>query len=104
MFISDSNKTISDVLSEFEEDGCLAQYDQNGVSVDEIMITMFHPLIKHLLFPVLPRDIKSQSKLMRTNYFYCMFLHLREMPQFMTDITVTAIEFLLAPPCLVHPG
>ena len=80
MFISDSNKTISDVLSEFEEDGCLAQYDQNGVSADEIMITMFHHLIKHLLFPVLPRDIKSQSKLMRTNYFYCSFLHLREMP------------------------
>ena len=29
---SDSNKTIADVLSEFEEGGVLADYDQNGVS------------------------------------------------------------------------
>ena len=32
IFFLDSNKTISDVLTEFEEGGCLSQYDKNGVS------------------------------------------------------------------------
>ena len=32
MIFLDSNKTISDVLTEFEEGGCLSQYDKNGVS------------------------------------------------------------------------
>lgn len=32
---ADSNKTISDVLGEFEDGGCLASYDRNGVSLKE---------------------------------------------------------------------
>ena len=39
---ADSNKTISDVLTEFQDGGCLAHYDQNGVSVSSVI---YYPCI-----------------------------------------------------------
>ena len=42
---ADSNKTISDVLTEFQDGGCLAQYDQNGVSVSASVCVTYYSII-----------------------------------------------------------
>lgn len=47
---SDSNKTISDVLTEFEEGGCLSQYDKNGVSHSRLFMSSLY----FLHYPELP--------------------------------------------------